>query len=557
MSTCAQCRAEFTVYPEDRTFYDEISPTFGGKKFALPDPVDCPDCRHQRRCAFRNERTLYTRSCDLCKRPIITIFSGDQPFPVYCPECWWGDKWDPFSFGREIDFNRPFFEQFRELRNKVPRLSLNNTKHVNSEYCNQCVGNKNCYLLFAADDNEDSMYGYWINRCKDTFNSSNLADCTLCADLIDSESCYQCVASQDLVNCSDCFFSYDLIGCQNCFGCANLRNKQYYMWNQPKTREEYLAELSRTNIGSFSSYETLRNHFLDVRRKAIHKYAHILRSENCIGDYISNSKDCFYTFDAFESEACRYAFNLVHQHYKNMDVSYVTETRSVLECMSLIGERIFFSMLTWYSMETWYSDLIQSSQNIFGCVALHRKKYCILNKQYSEKEYATASARLIGHMQKTGEWGYFFPVTLSPFAYNETVAMEEFPLRREEIEKRGWRWKDHADERQRVSKTIPASDLPDSIAETPDDIVDWAIQCGVSSRPYRVIKPELAFYRRIGIPVPRLHPDERYKQLRALRNPRQLWARTCMKCGAEIHSTYASDRPETVYCEKCYRDAVS
>ena len=31
-------------------------------------------------------------------------------------------------------------------------------------------------------------------------------------------------------------------------------------------------------------------------------------------------------------------------------------------------------------------------------------------------------------MMITGEWGEFFPSSLSPFGYNETVAQEYFPL---------------------------------------------------------------------------------------------------------------------------------
>ena len=36
-------------------------------------------------------------------------------------------------------------------------------------------------------------------------------------------------------------------------------------------------------------------------------------------------------------------------------------------------------------------------------------------------------------MITTGEWGEFFPSSLSPFGYNETVAQEYFPMSREDI----------------------------------------------------------------------------------------------------------------------------
>jgi len=41
-----------------------------------------------------------------------------------------------------------------------------------------------------------------------------------------------------------------------------------------------------------------------------------------------------------------------------------------------------------------------------------------------------------------------------------------------------------------------------------------------------------------------------------LRNPRKLYTRNCDKCGKEIQTTYAPERPEIVYCENCYNKEV-
>ena len=40
-----------------------------------------------------------------------------------------------------------------------------------------------------------------------------------------------------------------------------------------------------------------------------------------------------------------------------------------------------------------------------------------------------------------------------------------------------------------------------------------------------------------------------------LRLPRRLWHRKCMKegCENEFETAYAPDRPEIVYCERCYQ----
>jgi len=35
-------------------------------------------------------------------------------------------------------------------------------------------------------------------------------------------------------------------------------------------------------------------------------------------------------------------------------------------------------------------------------------------------------------MISSGEWGEFFPIEMSPFGYNETIAQEYFPITQDE-----------------------------------------------------------------------------------------------------------------------------
>ncbi len=53
---------------------------------------------------------------------MISAFSPDKPYTVYCSECYWSDRWDPLSYGRPINLSKPFFEQFDELLHDVPVL---------------------------------------------------------------------------------------------------------------------------------------------------------------------------------------------------------------------------------------------------------------------------------------------------------------------------------------------------------------------------------------------------------------------------------------------------
>jgi hypothetical protein len=95
---CPHCRATFPITDMDLEFYDKVSPVFNGKKYAIPTPTLCPDCRQQRRLSFRNIRKLYKRKCDATEKDIVSIYSPDKPFTVYNQDYWWSDAWSPLDY---------------------------------------------------------------------------------------------------------------------------------------------------------------------------------------------------------------------------------------------------------------------------------------------------------------------------------------------------------------------------------------------------------------------------------------------------------------------------
>ena len=99
---------------------------------------------------------------------------------------------------------------------------------------------------------------------------------------------------------------------------------------------------------------------------------------------------------------------------------------------------------------------------------------------------------------------------MSPFGYNETVASEYYPLTRSEALSQGFNWSDYEAPFPKVEKIIQASLLPKDISKIPDDILNWAIECEVTKKPFRIIKQELDFYRKHSLPIPRRHPDQRH-----------------------------------------------
>ena len=144
------------------------------------------------------------------------------------------------------------------------------------------------------------------------------------------------------------------------------------------------------------------------------------------------------------------------------------------------------------------------------------------------------------------------PGTISPFAYNETVAQEYYPINKEDAGQLGFYWRSTPEK-----KTVPATqEVPDSIEDVQDNITDETLLCVQCSKNYRIIPHELRFYRKIGVPVPRACPECRHKNRLDLRNPRVMFEGTCAKCSKEIQTSYSPERPEKVFCEECYMKEV-
>lgn len=159
-------------------------------------------------------------------------------------------------------------------------------------------------------------------------------------------------------------------------------------------------------------------------------------------------------------------------------------------------------------------------------------------------------------MKKTGEWGQFLPKNMSCFSYPETTAHDYYPMTKEEAVRQGFNWMDVPEHKPEADKIVRADELPDNIADVPDDIVNWAIECEHSKRLFKITPQELKFYRNNHISVPHLHSEERHDFRKMFRNPKKLYDGKCQKCDTPIQTTYSPDRPEKVYCEACYLKEV-
>ena len=565
---CVNCSQNFTIEPEDFSFYERVK---------VPAPTWCPECRLVRRMSYRNERTLYKTKCQAQghNEEVISVFSPDKPDRIYCASAWDGDGWDPMAYGRDYDFSISFFEQMRELWKNVPDKALFNINPVNSDYCSITQDNKNCYLVIGGDFNEDSLYSSFILHSKECMDCLLLSKCEKNYETIDCNSCFNLKYSRYCETSYDSAFLFNCRNCHDCFGCVNLVSKQYCIWNVQYSKEEYFEKLKEIDLRSYSVVQKIREEFHTFSLKFPRRFAKIIKSVDVSGDFIEEAKKCTRCFSVFGGAENSKNLWLIYSQVKDshdIDHSGLNSIECYDSSSVYPGNQVLFSRFIWDGHHIEYSYNCTNCSYIFGCVGLKNKKYCILNKQYTKEEYEKIRESIVNHMMehpyidrvgRVYKYGEFFPVDLSPFAYNETVSMEINPLSKADIESLGYKYKEDKDRNYKIE--ILPKDLPDNISEIDDSIINVVIGCehdglcnDSCTKAFKITEQEFAFYKNYNIPVPKLCPNCRYVNRLKEKNPLKLWHRACMHegCGNEFETSYSPDRPEIVYCERCYQQEV-
>lgn len=535
--SCRWCHVSFEILDDDIVMYH---------RFDVPYPTLCPDCRAMRRFAFRNERVLFYRKCSLTSETILSIYRSDTSFPVYKNEKWFSDEWERPS--RAYDPKQTLFHQMEELKRKVPRMALLVTTPtmINSDYTN-CAGYlKNCYLVSNSDHNEDCYYGSFIRSCKSCLDGIVTVQSELCYSCADCYNCYNLQYSLNCHNCRDGFFLENCIGCCDCLLCCNLRRKSYCILNKQYTKAEYMQRISELYLGKYSVVQNMRGTFRELYKNSPHPAYYGYSNENSFGNYLTNTKNSYACFEAFDLEDCRYCIR-VEKGKDCMDyAAWGNNAELFYECMSCGDDsyHLKFCVHCWMNcMNLTYCDMCLSCKNCFGCVGLYKKEYCILNKQYSKEDYLKISAVITDYMKKEGTYGEFFPLSFSSHPYNDSIAQDYYPSTKQNVECLEGCWAED------IATLAPAKEyaIPDDIHDVHDDILDHLVLCESCGKPFKLVVPELRFYRDHSIPIPHFCYNCRYKELMFQRLPRKLFKNKCAKTEKEIITPFAPDNGFIVY----------
>jgi hypothetical protein len=329
---------------------------------------------------------------------------------------------------------------------------------------------------------------------------------------------------------------------------VGLRNKKFHIYNIAYGEEEYRGKLQELRRApDMAAFEQLR-------ASVPHRATQALQCEDSTGDQLLQCKNCHDCYTLKHSQDC--AHSAVGENDKDCrDANFFDNCELQYFCSNLEKNyHCAFCMLAWYCKECFYVMNSFNSSYLFGCSGMKKHQYCILNKQYTKEEYEVMVPKIIAHMRSTGEWGEFFPSSISPFAYNETIAQEWYPMSESEAKAQGLKWQSNEEETEKYLG--PDAVVPADIQDVSDEVIKRILRCSVTGKPFKIIPQELALYRSMNLPVPTKCPDQRHAERMSRINPRCLWERQCARCSKDIQTSYHPDRSELIYCDECYLASI-
>lgn len=545
------CEGEFEITDKDIEFL---------RMLRVPPPICCPTCRRQRRYAYSNSVHFYKRQNDApnASGSIISFVPPNCQFPVYDYENYLKGDWDSLSFAINFDETKSFIEQLYSQRLSVPQPAI--TRHPsneNSDYSINGKNTKNAYCSSAIFSSEDVWYTVLAHSIREVMDSRAVKKSEQSYNLVHSRLCVQSSYLYFSQECINSHFLYDCRNCQDCFGCVNLRNKRYCFFNEQLTKEEYEERVLMAGLHSRKSVEAIKPKFWALVQSLPVKASRNEQAINCSGVLVVNSKDCTQATDCEKSEHERYV-DLVIGHKDSMDI-FGTGGSELLYETTGVGSQcsnVKFSALSKTVTDSEYIINCRNCDHCFACIGLEGKSFCIFNQQYTEEKYYKEVDRIKSILLKNGEYGELPGYKFSPFAYNGSFAVTAYPLSEDEVRTLGALWQEDIDSDLSALKTINARDIPDSIMDVTDEILDLAIICEESARPFRIIPSELAFYRRWKIPLPTIHPYRRMKERYKYAGSGRSYRSSCRKCGIDVQTIYSDFDKWILYCDECFQKEI-
>lgn len=420
-----------------------------------------------------------------------------------------------------------FVEQFQQLLLEKPRYNVKQILAENSQYSETAIKSGNCYYCFCVFYCEDVYYGRYSRQCTSCSGISFCVDCQWCIDCTDCTKGYELFNCQSSDNCSYCQFCRDCFSCENCFGCFGLNKKKYCFFNKQLSKEAYQEAVNSLDVSNPAVRQKIQQQLEHLRTTNPTVATRQFRTEDCIGDNLSECKGCIQCFDAFNLEDCIY--NIEANGNKDcLDISVCFETEASYMCVQ--APLNFDCKFLINSDQCNGSEFCAYSKNLtdcFGCVYLANKKHHILNKAYSPEEYKQKVSEIKSQLIENRQYNlllYFVSDYEQQRLANDldSVIQSQLPFDLGEFVEMN-------DKRQKLCCANP--------------------ECG---KDFLVISQEALMYEKLSLPLPDFCPACRHAHRMVLRNERALYRRTCECCKSSVVASYPDEAPYPIYCQDCF-----
>lgn len=407
----------------------------------------------------------------------------------------------------KIDFNAPdfdFVKEFRKLYVESPCCGAYTRASENCPYGDVVVVSKDCYMCFNCGQSRDACYCENSRVMTDCNDCGYCEQCEICYECVDCDGCYNCNFCQDCSNCESVSYGFDLRRCKDCIGCVALRDKQYCIFNEQLSREEYEKRKS-----DFDSAE-ISVKVEELKLKTPRVYSHQHDTADCTGDYVYHSKNCNMCFDARHSEDSAFVVmaNLDRGTKDSFDCGPMPTGMDL--CYDISYAHYLFNCRHIYFCgnlkDSCYVHDCFESEHLFGCCYMHnkQKKFYILNQEVEEDFYNRKTVEIEADLRARGVWSFH------DLVYKDLSAPFE-----------------------------PAGE-------------ELMRSCRICGDGFEIAEWEVAYYKKHGIPYPIYCPLCRMDQRIKLRNEWKLYKRICDHCKKNIISTYTADTKHIVYCFECF-----
>jgi len=488
-------------------------------------------------------------------KPLLTYIHPHTKYKIISD-----DEWHARDFSlihQDLFIEHSFFNQLFNLATSVPLSAYKNVeKPVNSiarislgdedSYFVEGCQSKRCFYCTDSFNIEDSAEVCWSDHVNNSYNVLRSHNISGCRVVRESRECLSSLFIFDCRNCEFCFMSW------------NQRNKKYLFRNEQLTPEEWHRRLAEIDFGDFDVFDKYyQEFFAKLNSETIWPENFNDKCQNSTGEYLEKTLNCerswycdgaknsyFGLWDNFGSEN-----NALGCHPGS---SHCYGNAAAFNCQNCL-----FNYFAIRCQNCEYCIECYDCENCFGCVGLKRKKFCILNKQYSEDEYWKVLDELKCVMLDRGEYGKSLPLkfSLTPFSSSSfDLGFSQSEKTSEQLEAFDFEPSLDGAFGDWTNKTFyQIENLPKKIDEINDEWLGRAIISTDYQRPFTILKPELAFYKKLRLPARREHFIKRIEEMWKTLNKLEQEEKFCLRCQKKITVAKNTAYPQRkIFCRECY-----